>query len=51
MSGWKAYRVTGEGKFEPRRLDLLLIGIWAGLFALTGLVWWGGYKLVVWALS
>ena len=46
VSGWKAYRVTGEGKFEPQRLDWLLIGIWLGLFVLAGLVWWGGYKLV-----
>jgi hypothetical protein len=48
VSGWKAYRVTPQGKFEPQRLDRLLIGIWAGLFVLVGLIWWGGYHLVTW---
>lgn len=46
MSGFKAYRVTAQGKFEPMRLDLLLIGIWLVLLALVGLVWWGAYEFV-----
>lgn len=51
MSGWKAYRVSAQGKFEPIRLDLLLVLMWLLIFAVSGLVWWGGYKLVMWALS
>jgi hypothetical protein len=51
MSGFKAYRVTAQGKFEPIRLDLLLVGMWLVLLGLVGLAWWGGYKLVMWMLG
>lgn len=44
----KAYRVTPDGKFEPLRLELVVVGFWC---VIGSLLWWGGYKLVMWMLG